>query len=180
MYSITLSCPLCCRSPLFRSRDLVLVIFQVGKLRPYSYVPFPSLFGCYFEFVWLVCCYFGSERLKLLYEYVVWVGARNCCRKPVARLVNLAQAGQSRLGEMNRDSPKPFLRKRSPRRPTILFERASISLRRERSRLSEISRWFLDAFLALAWAKGARLSEHVSPERDPSAWARCWARQCCI
>jgi len=25
---------------------------------------------------------------------------------------------------------------------------------------------------------GTRLSETVSPERDPSAWARCWARQC--
>jgi len=28
--------------------------------------------------------------------------------------------------------------------------------------------------------KGARLSEHISPERDPSAWARDWARQCAV
>jgi len=111
--------------------------FQVGKLRPYSYVPFPSLFGCCFEFMWRVWCYFGFERLKLLYESVAWAGARDCCRKTMTRPANLAQAGQSRLSEMNRDSPKPSLHERSPRRPTLHFEQASISLRRERSRLGE-------------------------------------------
>ncbi|QCE00780.1 hypothetical protein DEO72_LG7g2070 [Vigna unguiculata] len=86
--------------------------------------------------------------MKLLYEFVMWAGVRDCCRKTVARPANLAQASQSRLGEMNRDSPKPSLRERSPRRPTLYFERASISLRREGSRLSEIPRGFPDVLLS--------------------------------
>jgi len=32
----------------------------------------------------------------------------------------------------------------------------------------------------LAWASTSRLSETPQPERDPSAWARCWARLCCV
>ncbi|QCD94625.1 hypothetical protein DEO72_LG5g2710 [Vigna unguiculata] len=47
-------------------------------------------------------------------------------RKTMARPDNLAQASQSRLGEMGRDSPRPFLRERSLRRPTqFLSKRAS-------------------------------------------------------
>ena len=59
------------------------------------------------------------------------------------RPANLAQATQSRLGEMNRDSPRPHYAKGLSGDPLIIFERASISPRREGSRLSEIPRWFL-------------------------------------
>jgi len=54
----------------------------------------------------------------------------------VARSHNLAQASLSRLGEMNRGSPIPFYaRGRSSNQ--LKFERASVSLRRGESRLSE-------------------------------------------
>ncbi|QCE03649.1 hypothetical protein DEO72_LG8g2442 [Vigna unguiculata] len=44
----------------------------------------------------------------------------------VARLVNLAQAGQSRLGETNRGSPRPAYASGRPGDPLlILSERAS-------------------------------------------------------
>jgi len=106
--------------------------------------------------------------------YVGWAGLGRCCRKTVARPANLAQVSQSRLGKTNRDSPKPFCAKRSPRRPALLFERVSISSRREGSRLSEIPRVLLLPF------SSPHLGERDSPGRDPSAWARCWARQCWV
>jgi len=118
---------------------LLLAYFQVGKLRPYSHVPFPSLFNRYFEFVWLVCSYFGSEHLKLLYGYVVWTGVWICCR-------NSGKTCESRLGEMNRDSSKLYYASGRLGDPLMNFERTSISPRREGSRLSEIPRGFPDAF----------------------------------
>jgi len=55
-----------------------------------------------------------------------WTGVGGCCRKIVARPDNLAQASQSRLSEMDRDSPRPLVRERSLRRPTqLLSERMS-------------------------------------------------------
>jgi len=52
---------------------------------------------------------------------VVWTGVGNCCRKTVARPANLAQVSQSRLGEMNRDSPKPYYARGRPGEPLIIF-----------------------------------------------------------
>ena len=90
----------------------------------------------------------------------------------VARPDNLAQASQSRLGETNRDSPKPYCMKGRPGDPLNFFERANISPTREGSRLSEIPRWFLDAFFepsprrrGLAWASTSRLSEILRLKR---------------
>jgi len=118
------------------------------------------------------------------FKYVVldWCGCY--CRKIVARPDNLAQVSQSRLGEMDRDSPKSFYanvrlgdqlnfwaserlaqaRGVSPKRdpawaPISFFEP---SLRRRE----------------LAWARASCLSESLLPERDPSVWARSWTRQC--
>ena len=55
-----------------------------------------------------------------------WCGENDCCRRTVAKPVILAQASQSRLGEMNRDSPGSFLRERSSRRPArLLSEQAT-------------------------------------------------------
>ncbi|QCD97715.1 hypothetical protein DEO72_LG6g2427 [Vigna unguiculata] len=78
----------------------------------------------------------------------------------VARPVNLAQASQSRLGEKNRGSPRPIYASGRPGDPLLVFERASISPRREGSRLSEIPRCFLMAF------SSPRLGEGDSPERE--------------
>jgi len=57
-----------------------------------------------------------------------WTGVCGCCRKTVARPDNLAQASQSRLDEMGKDSPRPFSRERSLRQlAQFLSERASCS-----------------------------------------------------
>ncbi|QCE09605.1 hypothetical protein DEO72_LG10g826 [Vigna unguiculata] len=81
--------------------------------------------------------------------------------KTVAGTDKLAQASWSRLGEINRGSPKPSSHEWSPRRPTVSFERTSISPRREGSRLSEIPRVFLLPFSSPRLGEGgARLSEH--------------------
>jgi len=59
---------------------------------------------------------------------LVWTGMFGCCRKIVARSDNLTQASLSRLGEMGRDSPRPFSREGSLRRPAqFLSEQASRS-----------------------------------------------------
>ena len=99
-------------------------------------------------------------------------GARDCCRKTVARPANLAQASQSRLGEMSRGSPKPYYARGRLGDPLIIFERASISSKREGSRLSKILCGFPDALSSprlgeggLAWARTSRLSETLQPER---------------
>ncbi|QCD78641.1 hypothetical protein DEO72_LG1g2277 [Vigna unguiculata] len=54
----------------------------------------------------------------------------------VARADNLAQASLPRLGEMSRDSPRPF-HASGRLGDQLSFERASISLRRGESHLSE-------------------------------------------
>jgi len=79
--------------------------------------------------------------------------------EPVARPVNLAQASQSRLGEMKQGARLGLLRERSPRQPARRFERASISPRREGSRLSEIP------YVLLLPFSSPRLGERGSPER---------------
>ena len=144
--------PVCTRNP-------TVGLFQVGKLRPFSYI-------LLFHVVWLLSqfcvggmmlCWFGTHKS------VVWSGGCHCCRKTVARPANPAQARQSRLGEMSRGSPKPFYARGRPGDPLIIFERASISPKREGSRLSEIPRCSLGAL------SSPRLGERDSPERDPSA-----------
>jgi len=63
--------------------------------------------------------------------YVGWAGVDHCCRKVVARSANLAQASQSRLGETNKDSPKPFYARGRLGDPLfILSERASYPSKR--------------------------------------------------
>ena len=103
----------------------------------YSYIPFFSmLFGCYIRsyVVDVMICY-----MRVLF----WTGVGGCCRKTVARPDNLVQASQSRLGEMDKDSPRPFVRERSLRRPAqFLSEQTS------------------------------RPSEGGSPEPEPLAWVR--------
>ncbi|QCE06720.1 hypothetical protein DEO72_LG9g1734 [Vigna unguiculata] len=50
----------------------------------------------------------------------------DCCRKTVARPTNLAQVSQSRLGEMSRDSSKPYFARGRPGDPLIILsERVS-------------------------------------------------------
>ncbi|QCE15503.1 hypothetical protein DEO72_LG11g2514 [Vigna unguiculata] len=84
-------------------------------------------------------------------------------RKTVARPANLAQASQSRLGETNRDSPKPLFARKVAQATCSTFERVNISPRREGTRLNEIPCWLLVP------PSSPRLDEGVPPERDPSA-----------
>jgi len=46
--------------------------------------------------------------LKNAFGMFLWCGENDCCRRTVAKPVTLAQAIQSRLGEMNRDSLGSF------------------------------------------------------------------------
>jgi len=62
---------------------------------------------------------------------LVWFGVGDCCRKTVARPANLAQASQSRLGEIDKDSPKPYCAKGRPGDSLNFLGRANISPRRE-------------------------------------------------
>jgi len=53
-------------------------------------------------------------------------GVGDYCRKTMARPANLAQASQSPLGEMDKDSPKPYYAKGRPSdQLIILSERVS-------------------------------------------------------
>jgi len=67
---------------------------------------------------------------------------------------------------MDKDSLRTFLRERVAQATSSAFERASISPRREGSRLSEIPRELLLPF------SSPRLGERGSPEQEPLAWAR--------
>jgi len=131
---------------LFALGTQLLAFFQVGKLRPFSYILLFHVVWLSFQFcvVGMILCWFGTHRS------VVWNGGCHYCRKTVARPANLAQASQSHLGEMGRGSPKPFYARGRPGDPLSIFERASVSPRREGSRLGETPRWFLDAYRALA------------------------------
>jgi len=153
-------------------RVFLLAYFQVGKLRPYSYVPFLSLFSRYFEFVWLVCSYFGSEHLKLLYGYVVWTRMRICCRKQWRDLwispkrVNLAQT---------------LLREWSPRRPAHEFWASEYLAQARGVSLKRDPAWFSWCLLepshrrrGLAWASMSRLSETPQPERGAGRGSAMW------
>jgi len=103
-----------------------------------------------------------------------WTGVGGCCRKTVARPDNLAQASQSRLGEMDRDSPRrdgqglaqTFCTREVAQATNSVFERANVLPKREGSRLGEIPCEQLFPFLS------PRLGEGGSPEREPLAWAR--------
>jgi len=65
-----------------------------------------------------------------------WFGMSGCRREIAVRSDNLAQASLSRLGEMSGSSPKLFAR-RVAQATSSDFDRASVSLRRGKSRLSE-------------------------------------------
>ena len=107
---------------------------------------------------------------------LVWLGMNGCRRKTVARSDNLAQESLSRLGEMSRGSPRPFYA-RGRLGDQLSFERASVSLRRGESRLSE------NAQRSLLCVSSSRMGEGSSPEResfslerDPPAFVKSWVR----
>ena len=106
----------------FRTKNPTVGLFQVGKLRPFSYILFFHAVWLLFQFcvVGMMLCWFGTLKS------IVWNGRCHGCRKIVARLANLAQASQSCLGEMNRGSPKPYYARGRPGDPLIILsERAS-------------------------------------------------------
>ncbi|QCD86134.1 hypothetical protein DEO72_LG3g655 [Vigna unguiculata] len=65
---------------------------------------------------------------------LVWFGMSGCRRKTMARTDTIAQASLSHLGEMSKRLAQTFLREGSDQ---LSFERASVSLRRGESRLSD-------------------------------------------
>jgi len=105
----------------------------------------------------------------------VWFGSFSWLLqwRTVTRPVNLAQASQSRLGEMKQGARLSFFARNVARAARSTFERAGNSPKREGSRLSEIPCCHALVFFVLSPRR-----EGGSPERDPSAWARCWARLC--
>jgi len=98
--------------------------------------------------------------------------------RTVADNDKLAQATWSRLDEVSRGSPKLIFHEWSPRRPAVLFERVSVSLRRRGSRLSEIAQGLLFsssssrlgegelawARVILAWARPSSLSKELGED----------------
>jgi len=90
-----------------------------------------------------------------------WFGVGGCCRKIVARPDNLAQASQSRLGEMNRDSPKPFYAKGHSGDQLNFWASEHLAQVRGVSPKRDPA-WAPASFLALAQAKGARRARPFS------------------
>jgi len=88
-----------------------------------------------------------------------WVGVSGCCRRTVARPDNLTQASQSRLGETNRDSPKPSWAKGRPGDPLNFWASEHLAQARRVSPKQ-------DPALALG------SSFEPSPRRRGPAWAR--------
>ena len=116
--SLELLCSLIqCRSP-------VQTHFQVGKL--WLILVF-SFLSCHATVVLRLCGWCDVVIAVNACISLVWNDVGNYCRKTVVRPANLAQASWSRLGETNRDSPKPFFAKGCLGDQLIIFERASIS-----------------------------------------------------
>ena len=94
-----------------------------------------------------------------------WIGVGDCCRKTVARPANLAQASQSRLGEMDRDSPKPFYVKGHPGDQLIFLGSEYLAQARGVSPKRDPALALVSLFepsprrRGLAWARTSRLSE---------------------
>ena len=83
----------------------------------------------------------------------------------------LAQASMSRLGEINRGCPSCFTQAVA-QATHVLFERVSVSSKREGSRLSEIPREATVPLFepsprrgGIAWVRASRLSETLQPKR---------------
>jgi len=140
------------------SARLQLALFPGREARTHWCTLFSLLFCFCVESPWLVWC---SECVYWL-DVLFWTSGYDCSRKTVARPVNLARASQSRLGEMNRELAQDFCAKGRPGDQLDFWA----SPRREGSRLSEIPRVLLLPFSSPRLGEGgARLSEHVSPER---------------
>ena len=115
----------------------------------------------------------------------VWYGGIVACGmsshllqvKTVAGIDKLAQASLSRLGEINRGLPKPFSTNARPGDPLWFWASEHLAQARGVSPKRDPTSASAPFSSPRLGERGARLSEHVSPERNPSARARCWARQ---
>jgi len=135
--------------------------FQVRKAKTHSCTTFLLLFYLCVESLGLIWC---SECLKC-FGVLFGFGECYCYRRTVARPVNLAQASQSRLGEISRDSPKTFARKVAQATSSAFWASEHLAQARGISPKRDPACDPASFFGALAQAKGARLSEHVSLER---------------
>ncbi|QCD92135.1 hypothetical protein DEO72_LG5g196 [Vigna unguiculata] len=86
----------------------------------------------------------------------------------VARPVNLAQASQSRLSETNRNSPKPVCARGRSGDPLKLWASRQLAHARGVSPKRDPALLMPLILCPRLSGGGARLSETVSPERDPS------------
>jgi len=100
--------------------------------------------------------------------------------RTVADTDSLAQASLPRSGEMCRGSSRVFCASGRPGDQSVFWASKQLAQARGVS-LNRDPVLFPILFSSPRLGEGgARLSEHVSLERNPSAWARCWARQCCV
>jgi len=117
------------------------------------------------------------------WEYIVWtVWVKNLAAagETVARPVKLAQASQTRLGEMNRELAQSCCAKGRPGDQLDFWASRQLAQARGVSPKRDPALSMLAFLCPRLGGGGTRLSETASPERDPSAWARCWARTCCV
>jgi len=126
------------------------------------------LFAVGFMIDWVFACCHGCTKWL-----VYCLGMLMCLLqvKTVASTDKLAQVSWSRLGKINRGSPKLFFPRMVAQATHYIFERANVSLRRGESRLSENA------------CKATVLEVELSPRRRELAWARvllAWARPFCL
>jgi len=140
----------------------LLTHFQVREARTHSCNAFYGCFRSCAMNLWLIWCSGCLVGSSVWF----WFGLSGYRRETAARSDNLVQASPSRLGEMSRGSPKLFAW-RVAQATRSGFERANVSLRRGKSRLSENTR------------RAPVLCVELSPRRRELAWARvvlAWAR----
>jgi len=142
-------------------RSIPLALFQVQEVRVFAKSLVTMI--AYVIFVWFDGLYTTLSLWNVLLRCLDWILVCYASEQWV-RTDNLAQTGLPRLGEMSRGSPMPF----RARGGSALFERASVSLRRGESRLSENAQRPLFKNVEpsprrreLAWARPFGLSEEL-------------------
>jgi len=119
-----------------------------------------------------------------VFGMLFWCGENDCCRRTVVKPVILAQASQSRLGEMNRDSPGSFCAKGRPGDQLNFWASEYLTQARGVSPKRDpvcAPAPFLSPRLGeegLAWASTSRLSETLQPWARPFSLERGAGQDC--
>jgi len=133
----------------------------------------------------MLFCVVGDSLVCLPVDMDVWYGGMVACDmsshllqvKTVSSTDKLAQASWSRLGENSRGSPKPFSTNGHPGDTLCFWASEHLAQARGVSPKRDPASASASFSSPRLGEGGARVSEYVSAERDPSAWARRWARQ---